>query len=55
VNAFAVANALASTLALFKSIEFCYAFVIDWEPKNGVTILVWLGIFAFSLEACCTQ
>jgi hypothetical protein len=60
VNVFAMVNALTSTLILFKSVIFHCGFVIDkfainWEPNNGVAVLVWVGIFSFSLGAYCTQ
>ncbi len=60
MNISIVANAFASTLALLKFVKFRCGFVvekfaIDWEPKSGVVVLVWVGIFGFSLGACCTQ
>ncbi len=60
MNVSTMANAFASTSTLLKSIKFCCGFVVDrfvvdWEPKSGVAILVWVRIFGFSLRACCTQ
>jgi hypothetical protein len=55
-----VANAFGSISALLKFVKCCFGFVvdkfaIDSEPKNGVVVLVWVGIFRFSLGACYTQ
>jgi hypothetical protein len=60
VNVFVVANAFPSTSALLIFVKFHCGFVvdkfaIDWEPKNDVVVLIWVGIFGFSLGACCTQ
>jgi hypothetical protein len=60
VNVFVVANAFASTLTLLIFVKFRCGFavdkfVIDWEPKSGVVVLIWVGIFYFSLGMYCTQ
>jgi hypothetical protein len=59
VNVYTVANVFASTSALLKFVKCRCGFVvdkfaIDWEPKSGVVVLVWVRIFGFSLGACYT-
>jgi hypothetical protein len=60
MNVSIVANVFASTSALLKVVKCRCGFVvdkfaIDWEPKSGVVVLVWVRIFGFSLGACYSQ
>ncbi len=60
VNVSIMVSVVASISTLFKFVKFCCGLVVDWfvvdqEPKSGVAILIWVGIFAFSLRACCTE
>jgi hypothetical protein len=55
-----VANVFGSISTLLKFVKcrcgfVVHKFAIDWEPKNGVVVLVWVGILGFSLGTCYTQ